>query len=856
MTRARELSEIVTSTGLKVDTDTLVVDSANNRVGIGTSLPDYSLQVQETSPIVAVKSSGANTSRLLLSAEDDAVYIGTTYGGSNIPMIFSRGGTSSGTESMRIDSAGNVGIGTDDPKSLLHVSNSSFTRSYTDLNTVIWNGNTSIPENTSYRRLRIDINVIRSSARIRLTVTPENTGGVAAMVGSVLEGDIWRADGGAVIVLTNIQNGSIGAGAIRLLEPTTSGNAIFFGFVAGNNGTSVTYNVAVKLEMVTMSPENFTFEEVTGTTPHTGDVVTGTAFYSGDGARRLDIDSAGNVGIGVETPSQRLDVREENTGGGVLIQVFNTDNANTTTQTAGIAIGPDSRGSTARIIAVKENADFSTNAGRDIALTFSSVLNNTPTERMRIDASGNVGIGIDIPLAKTHIYDATTDAALYVDSGSVNGSHARFLASGSVKHFVGSGGGFGLGDVDDFAIRSFDNLIFATNNSSTERMRIDSSGNVSIGDPDNNGRKLRIYGTGDLLELTSTNSGVGGAQLDLTHNSPSPADGDNVGIINFTGRDTGLNGYQAANITGKVGSVSTETGELHFGTRTDASTYDASKMILDAIGNLLVGTTSTNPYTSSTETGAVVRGDEGILGASRSGGASLRVNRIGTGGTEDGDIAEFRSNGSTVGTIGVDNNDNFYIGATTSGHSGFYFGNTNVAPMAAGTKVDNTIDLGTLENRFIDLHLSGGVVFDENPTIVGTTVGARTIGNKTLDDYEEGTWTTVFGTLANLTGTPVLTEARYTKIGNLVSLSGKITGTTVTSAGTETTIILDLPFLMDTITAIAVGSSYWPGSIRQSGAVVTNTGANSDEVYLVLGGHSWTGNGNLDISFTFTYQSA
>ncbi|MFZ9081025.1 MAG: hypothetical protein ACO23H_21030, partial [Alphaproteobacteria bacterium] len=100
---------------------TLVVDSANNRVGIGTSSPGYSLQVQETSPIVAVQSSGANTSRLLLSAEDDAVYIGTTYGGSNIPMIFSRGGTSSGTESMRIDANGNVGIGTMLPSSELEV---------------------------------------------------------------------------------------------------------------------------------------------------------------------------------------------------------------------------------------------------------------------------------------------------------------------------------------------------------------------------------------------------------------------------------------------------------------------------------------------------------------------------------------------------------------------------------------------------------------------------------------------------------------------------------------------------------------------------------------------------------------
>ena len=46
MTRARDLSEIVNSTGLSVDTDTLVVDSANNRVGIGTNSPISPLTIE------------------------------------------------------------------------------------------------------------------------------------------------------------------------------------------------------------------------------------------------------------------------------------------------------------------------------------------------------------------------------------------------------------------------------------------------------------------------------------------------------------------------------------------------------------------------------------------------------------------------------------------------------------------------------------------------------------------------------------------------------------------------------------------------------------------------------------------
>jgi len=91
----------------------MTLDNTGN-VGIGTSSPGYSLQVTGASPIVAVQSTGVNSSRLLLSAENDAVYIGTTYGGSNIPMIFSYAGTSSGTEAMRIDIAGNLLVGTED----------------------------------------------------------------------------------------------------------------------------------------------------------------------------------------------------------------------------------------------------------------------------------------------------------------------------------------------------------------------------------------------------------------------------------------------------------------------------------------------------------------------------------------------------------------------------------------------------------------------------------------------------------------------------------------------------------------------------------------------------------------------
>ena len=109
---------------------------------------------------------------------------------------------------------------------------------------------------------------------------------------------------------------------------------------------------------------------------------------------------------------------------------------------------------------------------------------------------------------------------------------------------------------------------------------------VTIGTSNANARIFRVYGSGDLVQITSTNDGVGGAQIDLTHESATPADGDNLGIINFGGFDSGLNPTQYANIKALASSVSSETGELHFGTRQNSSTYNGSNMILGSNGDL------------------------------------------------------------------------------------------------------------------------------------------------------------------------------------------------------------------------------------------------------------------------------
>jgi len=108
------VSGTVTASGnINFDSNTLYVDAANNKVGIGTGSPGEILHLNATTaPALKIESSAGSCYVVNRSSDSGMELLNAMNG----PMEF----YTNNTEKMRITSSGNVGIGTSSPATPLH----------------------------------------------------------------------------------------------------------------------------------------------------------------------------------------------------------------------------------------------------------------------------------------------------------------------------------------------------------------------------------------------------------------------------------------------------------------------------------------------------------------------------------------------------------------------------------------------------------------------------------------------------------------------------------------------------------------------------------------------------------------
>ena len=380
-----------------------------------------------------------------------------------------------------------------------------------------------------------------------------------------------------------------------------------------------------------------------------------------DPEERMRIDSAGRVGIGTSSPQTLLDVSEF--GGTPTIRITNSDG----TFTAGQDIGKfeffcsDASSPGARVASYILSQAAGTQGGGDLQFATSANA-GTVTERMRIDSSGNVGIGTSSPssfssLANNLVVNSSTNSGITISESTGSGSSNILFAATS--------GFANRGNI------SYDHsataMTFGIN--ATEAMRIDSSGRVGIGTTPSN--KLDV-----------------GSAADPAINMSATADG----ILRLSG-----GGYSFAIANNDTGTFLYNNGSsraMVFGVN------ETERMRLDASGNFLVGTTTTIGTTDTTGSGHDFRATGAVL-HKRDGGTVQYLNRL----TSDGDILDFRKDGSSVGSIGVQVGG-LEINGNPSATTTLRFGTgSTIYPTT-----DNVGDIGASGNRFDDIYATNGTI--------------------------------------------------------------------------------------------------------------------------------------------------
>ncbi len=445
--------------------------------------------------------------------------------------------------------SGNIGIGTTSPDYKLEISDSSATPTillgqtpYTTNGTFLIEGNqlTSNTDNNDVSTVSVGASryIVRNGSH-RWYSSPGTVAGNARTFTERM-----RIDSNGNVSIANdtplylYSEQDIGQIAVNRVPSTgvitdTSRSAAYINLNASNGGSSLTFHTA----------------NANNTAP----------------TERMRITSGGNVGIGTTSPSEKLQIN----GGYIKI----VDNAYD------------------EYFLSKTRTDGSQLVGFQSHSVGALSIHANGSERMRIDSSGNTtfsgmitvnGGGIDI--------DNDDDVRLRFDNAGTFKAGLQ-VATTAGDMIAGSA-------VNDFAIRSQENMLFSTGGN-TERMRIDSSGNVNIYGTDNRPLAITSFntvstGAGWDLDATSSNgvvtmstAGTERMRIDSSGNITQTASGNPQFTI--SGSDGAYTSILQINAAGGGSSKIIASGGSN---NLSFETAGSERMRIDSSGNVGIGTTS------------------------------------------------------------------------------------------------------------------------------------------------------------------------------------------------------------------------------------------------------------------------
>jgi hypothetical protein len=369
-------------------------------------------------------------------------------------------------------------------------------------------------------------------------------------------------------------------------------------------------------------------------------------------AERLRIDSSGNVGIGTTSPSAKLNVN-----GSILATNGNIE-ANASSGNIYVQAV-----STAGTLALYSRPDISQllidATGNPLTIRTVSaqplVLGTNSAERLRIDSSGNVGIGTTSPGAQLSVSGGTTNVNLGQLSGNPNFSGislgtATTVAAGNYTLLSDSAG-------TDLRIgRVTGGHISFTENNGTAQVVIKSGGNVGIGttsparqlhvnsraiiDSNQDGsttvpslslgalttgfsyiatnniaaltngtERLRINANGTLLIGTTSDTSGGVIKLRISDGTIDSAYGYKTGGVEYVGTITN---HPIAVLTNNAERLRiTSTGNVGIGTTNPSTMLHVAGVITHSAGT--IGSNANGTRTVTTTTTTPVGGADGDI---------------------------------------------------------------------------------------------------------------------------------------------------------------------------------------------------------------------------------------------------